>query len=144
MTSKTTCLILAGGALLMATFSLGSAQDSKTEEAKERFFELRIYTTHPGKLDALNTRFREHTNKLFIKHGMELVGYWTPADGPDAENTLIYVLAYPDRDSREKSWQSFLDDPDWKKARDESERDGKIVMKVESKFMVATDYSPIR
>jgi len=145
MTIKSICVILAAGALLMATFSLGgSAQDSKKKETKERFFELRIYTTYPGKLDALNTRFREHTNQLFEKHGMQLVGYWTPADGPEAENTLIYVLAYPDRESREKSWKAFMDDPEWQKARDESERDGKIVMKVENKFMVATDYSPIK
>ena len=145
MNVRTICLILGLGALLMATFSLGGrAQDAKTEETKQKFFELRIYTTHPGRLEALNKRFREHTNELFEKHGMELVGYWTPADGPEAENTLIYILAYPDREAREASWKAFLADPDWHQARDASELDGKIVMKVESKFMLPTDYSPIK
>ena len=104
-------------------------------------------------MDALNARFRDHTNKLFEKHGMQLVGYWSPLPGPDAkdaeaaaaaENTLIYILAYPDLESREKSWKAFRDDPDWKKAAAESEKDGAIVKGVEFKFMKPTDYSPIK
>jgi hypothetical protein len=109
-----------------------------------RFFELRIYTAHPGKLEALHQRFREHTNRLFQKHGMELVGYWTPVEGDEAKDTLIYVLAYPDRDSREKAWEAFRNDPDWTAAKAESEKNGPLVAKVESKFLTATDYSPIR
>ncbi|MCO6454390.1 MAG: NIPSNAP family protein [Pirellulaceae bacterium] len=114
------------------------------EEPAGKLYELRIYKTHPGRLDALNKRFREHTNRLFVKHGMELVGYWTPAEGDDAADTLIYILAYPNREAREAAWKGFLNDPDWKKARDASEQDGKIVLKVESKFLSPTDYSPLK
>ena len=127
-------LALTGGVLLAAV----------PAQSAERLFELRIYTTAPGRLDALNKRFREHTNRLFEKHGMELVGYWTPVEGPESENTLIYILAYPSREARDAAWQAFRDDPEWQKAREESERDGKIVEKVESKVLTPTDYSPIK
>jgi len=139
-------LLLCIGFGLLAT-SMAVAQQSDPQAAPAaapRFFELRIYTTHPGKLDALSKRFREHTNRLFQKHGMELIGYWTPTDGPEADNTLIYVLAYPDRAAREKAWQGFLADDEWKMVYEESHRDGPILAKVESKFMTATDYSPIK
>ena len=109
-----------------------------------RIFELRTYTTAEGRLDALHKRFREHTNDLFKKHGMELIAFWTPTDGPTAKNTLIYVLAYPSREAATKAWKDFQDDPDWKKAKDESEKDGKIVIHVDSVFMTATDFSPMK
>jgi hypothetical protein len=114
------------------------------EKKKDRIFEMRTYTAADGKLDALNARFRDHTNKLFQKHGIELVGYWTPTDGEKSKNTLIYILAYPDRESATKSWKDFQADPDWQRARDASEKDGKLVAKVESVFMKPTDYSPIK
>jgi hypothetical protein len=114
------------------------------EGAKPRFFELRTYTTAPGRLDALHKRFSEHTNKLFVKHGIELVGYWTPADGEGAKNTLVYILAYPDRASREKSWKAFMSDPDWKKAFKESKKDGPIVTKVQSQYLNPTTYSLLK
>jgi hypothetical protein len=132
-------LCLGALALLAAVPLL--ADDTKNKP--ERLFELRIYTAHPGKLEALHQRFRDHTNRLFQKHGMELVGYWTPVEGDEAKDTLIYVLAYPDRESREKSWKAFQADPAWQKARDESHKDGPLVKKVESKFLAPTDYSPI-
>ena len=110
-----------------------------------RCFEMRTYTAPPGKLDALNARFRDHTNKLFVKHGMTLIGYWVPRDkDKGADNTLIYVLAYPDCAAREKAWQGFMSDPAWKAVRDASEVNGKIVEKVDSVLMTATDYSPIK
>lgn len=105
-----------------------------------RLYEMRVYYAAPGKLDALNARFRNHTLKLFAKHGMQNVGYWTPTDNPDGK--LIYVLAYPDREAREKSWKAFMADPDWQKAWKESEVNGKLVAKVETYFMNVTDYSP--
>lgn len=113
--------------------------------APVRFFEMRTYHTHPGKLDALNARFRDHTNKLFVKHGMELVGYWMPTrekDGKDA--TLVYILGYPSEEVREASWKAFFNDPVWKKAYAESTKDGKLVKKVDSVYLSPTDYSPIR
>src|SRR5712691_3208432 len=81
-----------------------SAQDG-------RVFEMRTYYAAPGKLDALNARFRDHTVKLFEKHGITNIGYWVPIDNPDSK--LIYILAYPSRDARDKSWKEFLADPDW-------------------------------
>ena len=107
-------------------------------------YELRVYATHPGKLDDLHARFRDHTNHLFVKHGMTLIGYWTPSDGPEAQNTLVYILAYPSKEAREASWKAFREDPAWKAAYAASIEDGKLVEKVESKFLNPTHYSPIR
>ncbi|MCP4846654.1 MAG: NIPSNAP family protein [Verrucomicrobiaceae bacterium] len=105
-----------------------------------RCYELRIYTANEGKLEALNARFRDHTCKLFEKHGLTNVGYWVPEDQSD--NRLIYVISSPDRAAHSKSWKAFLNDPDWKKAFANSTKDGRLVGKIESTFMNATDYSP--
>lgn len=142
MKRSTAAVVLAAAVVAALWFSF--VEVSPVQAADQRFFELRIYTANPGKLDALDARFRNHTNKLFVKHGMQLVGYWTPADGPESANTLIYILAYPSREAREASWKAFQDDAEWKAARAESEKDGKLVDKVESKFLNPTDYSPIK
>lgn len=134
---------LAAGMLFTHLVS-GPAPAQAAEKPAGRYFEMRIYTAADGKLADLHKRFREHTNALFVKHGMEIVGYWTPADGDESKNTLIYILAYPDKASREKSWKEFQADPDWHKAKTASEVDGKLVAKVESKFLNPTDYSPIK
>ena len=143
-----TRLLSWAGAALILTLAVTAlfAGASKAEEpaAQNKIFEMRVYTTEEGRLDALNKRFREHTNRLFVKHGMTLVGYWTPTDGEEAKNTLIYILAFPSREAREQSFKAFREDPQWIAARDASERDGKIVKKVVSTFMQATDYSPIK
>jgi uncharacterized protein (DUF1330 family) len=111
----------------------------------QRVFELRTYHTHPGRLDALNKRFREHTNRLFQKHGMELIGYWTPQDEAKGKaDTLVYILAFPSREAAAASWKAFQADPEWHAARDASEQDGKIVAKVESVFLDPTDYSALK
>jgi len=102
-------------------------------------YELRTYTTHPGRLPALHKRFRDHTMRIFKKHGMTNVMYWTPID---QENTLSYVLKHDSREAAKKSWEGFRKDEEWQKVFKESHKDGKIVMKVESVFMKATDYSP--
>jgi len=141
---KRSIVTIVFAAAVLAALLFSFAEVSKVLAADQRFFELRIYTANPGKLDALNARFRNHTNKLFVKHGMQLVGYWTPADGPESANTLIYILAYPSREAREASWKAFQNDPDWKTARAESEKDGRLVGKVESKFLNPTDYSPLK
>ena len=113
-------------------------------QAKTRLFEMRTYIAHDGKLDALNARFKNHTNKLFVKHGMELVGYWVPTDPEKSKNTLIYILAYPSKEARDASWKAFGSDPEWKAAAAESEKNGKLVKQVISVFMTPTDYSPIK
>lgn len=109
-------------------------------EKDSRLFEMRIYYSPPGKLDALHARFRDHTTKLFEKHGMTNVGYWTPINNP--ENKLIYILAYPNLEARDKSWKAFMADPEWKKVQQATEADGAIVSKVDKVFLTATDYSP--
>jgi hypothetical protein len=106
---------------------------------------LRTYTAAPGKLDALHARFRNHTNRLFAKHGMKIVGFWVPSDkDKGADNTLVYLLRYPDRAAREKAWEDFRKDPAWIAARDASEANGKLVDKVDSVMLTATDYSPMK
>ena len=114
--------------------------------AADRVFELRTYTAPPGKLDALKARFRDHTIRLFKKHGMEAIGYWTPQDKPNSENTLIYVLVHPSREAATKNWAEFQADPDWVKARADSMKDGvSLTVKTpDSVFMDPTDFSPIK
>jgi len=129
--------ILCGATLLLQPGSNVSAD----EGLKARVFEMRTYTTAEGRLDVLHKRFREHTNYLFVKHGMTLIGYWTPTDKPE---TLVYILAYPNMEARKKSWKGFMGDEAWKKAWADSKKDGPVVTKVEAQFLNPTDYSPIR
>ena len=108
-------------------------------------YELRTYTTNEGKLPNLNARFRDHTVRLFKKHGMESVGYWVPTDEPRSKNTLIYVIKHKSRDAAKASWKAFIADPEWKKVAKESQVDGPILAKrPDSVFMKATDYSAIK
>lgn len=110
-----------------------------------RAFEMRTYYAAPGKLEALNARFRDHTCALFKKHGMEIVGFWIPMGKEQgAENKLVYILAHKSREAAKKSFADFGKDPEWQKARAESEANGKLVEKVESVFLSATDYSPLK
>jgi len=113
-------------------------------QSSGRVFEIRTYTTFDGKLDALQKRFREHTIEIFNRHGMTSVGYWVPQDAPRSQNTLIYILAHPSRETAKQHWAEFVSDPEWKKVAAESEANGKIVSKVESVFVDATDYSPLK
>lgn len=142
-----TCML----ALLLAAFALVPAlaladeKSDRSASSEQRVFELRTYYTHPGKLDDLNKRFRDHTNRIFKKHGMEIVGFWTPQDEKDGKGgKLVYLLAFPSREAAEKSWEAFRGDPEWKKVAAESEKGGKIVAKVERVFLDPTDYSPIK
>ena len=113
-------------------------------QADRRVFELRTYTAPEGKLGALQTRFRDHTRRIFDKHSMTSIGYWVPQDAPNSANTLIYILAHPSRDAAKKNWADFQADPEWQKVSAESQKDGRIVTKVESVFMDPTDYSLIK
>ena len=109
--------------------------------ASAEVYELRIYATNEGKLDALNARFRDHTVRLFKKHGIESMGYWVPTDGEKSKNTLIYVIKHKSRDAAKASWKAFLADPEWKKAAKESGV-GRLAKPPESVYMDAADYSP--
>src|SRR5205807_1888291 len=81
-------------------------------------FELRVYHAAPGKLGDLETRFREHTIKIFDRHGLKSIAYWTPLDDPEKSNTLIYILQHPSREVAAANWKSFQDDPEWKSVRE--------------------------
>ena len=107
-------------------------------------FELRTYTANPGKLPEVVARFRNDTEKLFQKHGMKRVGYWTPLDEPRSKDTLIYMLSFESREKAKDLWKEFQDDPEWKKVRAESEKNGPLVNKVESVFMEPTDFSAMK
>jgi hypothetical protein len=125
---------------LIAFVGVAGAVESGGKAKDERVFEMRTYYAAEGKLEALHARFRDHTLKLFERHGMTNLGYWTPIDNPDGK--LIYILAYDDNAAREQAWKAFMADPDWKKAAAASEVDGRLVAKVESTFLRPTDYSP--
>ena len=129
---------------LIATSILLGAAAIVNAQTTGKVFEIRTYTTHEGRLEALKKRFREHTTRLFEKHGMKNIGYWVPTDPPQNGNTLIYILEHSSREAAKKSWDGFRADPDWKRAAAESEKDGKIVSKVESVYMTATDFSAIK
>lgn len=101
--------------------------------AQSNYYELRTYYCHEGKLDDLLNRFRNHTIKLFEKHGMENIGYWVPVEGN--EQVLYYVLGFPDKAAREASWKAFINDPEWQEVARRSELNGKIISRITSQFM---------
>lgn len=107
---------------------------------EHRFFEMRVYYAAPGKMEDLLARFRNHTMTIFEKHGIQNIGYWLPLT--NTENKLVYLLAYPSREARDKSWKEFGADPEWQAVAKESERNGRLVAKVDSIYLQATDFSP--
>jgi hypothetical protein len=137
-------LFLAVGAVLAGVAGVLTHEAQGGKKVDNRVFELRTYYAPPGKMEALHARFREHTNKLFVKHGMTIIGFWSPIDSKQAEQKLIYVLAFPSEEAADKSWADFRNDPDWKAAKAKSEQNGSLVAKVESVFMNPTDYSPLK
>ncbi len=106
-------------------------------------YEYRVYEAMPGKLPELHARFRNHTIKLFEKHGFKNIGYWT-ADAGDYSDRLIYIVAFESAAQREKAWAAFRADPEWQKVRAESERNGPLVRRVFNTLLSPTDYSPLR
>jgi hypothetical protein len=109
-----------------------------------KVYELRTYTAPDGKLEELHARFRNHTLRIFQRHGMENVIYFRPQDAPASQNTLIYVLAHESREAAKASWAAFQKDPEWRKVAQESQVNGKIVASVQSIFLDPTDYSPMK
>lgn len=129
-------LAVIGIAAFAAGLSIGQEKKMNT-----RVYELRTYTALPGRLPALHQRFADHTLKLFEKHGMKNEMYWVPEGEADK---LIYVVSHASREAADKSWKDFQADPDWQKARNASEADGKIVAKVERVWLTPTEYSPTK
>ena len=132
--------------LLAIGFAAGSWHGAAVVQAQNatRVFELRTYTAPEGKLPELQARFRNHTMRIFEKHGMKNVGYWVPQDSPAKDNTLIYIISHESREAAKKSWSAFGADPEWQKVAKESQMNGKIVAGITSVYMDPTDYSPIK
>jgi len=124
--------------------SAGPAAAFADAPAAPQLYELRVYTAAPGKMDALHARFRDHTLRLFDKHRIRNVGYWTGVDG-ELREKLYYLVAYPDREAREQRLvNGIAKDPEFLRAVTESVKDGKLTAAVESVLLTPTDYSPIR
>jgi hypothetical protein len=128
---------------LPASLWAASQQDNTSAmPATTVVYELRVYHAAPGKLGDLLSRFRNHTTKLFDRHGMKSVAYWTPLDEPEKSNTLIYILQHPSREAAAANWKSFQDDPEWKSVKEKSEANGKLTERIDSTFIALTDFSP--
>jgi hypothetical protein len=132
---------LPAATLLPASLWAAARQDN-ANPAPAAVYELRVYHAAPGKLADLEARFRDHTIKIFDRHGMKSVAYWTPLDEPEKSNTLIYILQHPSREVAAANWKSFQDDPEWKSVKEKSEANGKLVDKIDSTFLALTDFSP--
>ena len=141
---RTTWMTAAIAAAFVAGFLLRDAAPVAHAQAGPKVYELRTYTAPAGKLGDLHARFRDHTLRLFTRHGMTSVVYLAPTDAPLKDNTLVYLLAHDSRDAAVKSWDAFRKDPEWVKVAAESQVNGRIVEKVESVFATATDYSPLK
>lgn len=131
--------------LAAALLFLGLASTVTAADEPSRVFELRTYHTADAKLVDLHKRFRDQTCELLKKHGAELVGFWTPLDEKDGKSkTLIYLVAYPNREAAAATWKAFGEDPAWQKAKAESEINGRLVEKVDSVYLEPTDYSAMK
>ena len=121
-----------------------SARASSPDVQPTQVFELRTYTAADGKHEALLSRFRDHTLRIFEKHGMTNVGYWTPQDPPGSDNTLVYLLAHPSRAAADENWQAFIADPEWQGVFEASRSDGPLIEGLQRTFLDPTDFSPMR
>ncbi len=135
LTATLALVALLGGPL---STSPALAQDDGT------VFEMRTYTSTPGNFEALLTRFRDHTMRIFAKHGMTNIGYWIPTDEELSQNTLVYILKHDSQDAATASWRAFISDPEWQEVDQASNADGAILQNIERQFMTAADFSQIQ
>ena len=129
------------GAAVMLGFTILRRSNA---QPPSHVYELRLYHAKEGKLEALKARFRDHTDAIFRGHNMKSVGYWSPEDPPDSQNMLVYILEHPSRHEAEKNWAAFQADPEWKKVKAESEKNGPLVDHIDRYFMDPTTYSALR
>lgn len=121
-------------AVLFGTFAFGA----------DRVYELRTYHCNEGKLETLKTRFRDHAVELLKKHHIIPIGYWIPQDPELSKNTLIYIVVHESREAAMKNWAEFQADPEWRKVAADSEKDGKLLTKVDRVFMDPADFSMMK
>jgi len=107
-------------------------------------YELRTYWAAPGKAEALHNRFRTLTLGIFAKHGMQVVGFWTPDPSVEDAGDLVYIMAFPDLEAKARAWDAFRADPEWLAGRAASEKDGTLAARVKSVTLLPTDYSPLK
>ena len=144
MNRRTLLQAVPAAALLYKSLGAAAAQDkANSTAAAGAVYELRVYHASAGKLPDLLARFRDHTDKLFARHGLKSVAYWTPVDEPDRSNTLIYILYHPSREAATANWKAFQDDPEWKSVKEKSEANGKLTEKIDSTYLALTDFSPV-
>ena len=144
MTTSRRHLVVFAVAVFVAGFTAGTLWQPDTAvqaQSNGKVFELRTYTTLEGKLPNLLARFRDHTRRLFDKHGISNVGYWVPQDAPESDNTLIYIIAHDSRDAAASNWKNFIADPEWTEVARAS---GVGRVNVDSVFMDATDFSDLK
>jgi hypothetical protein len=134
-----TLLSFVGGVAVMLGFNAFSASNSS-----HHVYELRMYHVNPGKMDALIARFGDHTDAIFKRHNMKSVGYWQPEDAPNSENLFIYVLEHSSREEAKKNWANFQADPEWKKVKADSEKQGPLADHIDSYFMDPTSFSALQ
>ena len=128
--------------LLALVMSFAAALAVHAADASEKVYELRTYTAPPGKLNELLARFRQHTLKIFERHGMVNVGYWVPMNETDGSaDTLIYLLEHKSRAAADASWKAFGADPEWQDVSKKTQVNGKIVAKVDRVYLQAADFS---
>ena len=137
-------LKIAGASLLSLVVGLGAGLFITISAQDQKLYELRIYKSTEGNLDNLNARFRDHTMRIFEKHGMENIGYWTPTSEEERDDTLVYIIAHDSQEAADASWGAFIQDPEWAEVAEASNANGQILAGIERKFMVATDYSPLQ
>lgn len=139
MTKSNLLSFLCGAA---AVFGVTTMVGHSQAQSPGHVYELRIYHAMPGKLDAVNARFRDHTDEIFKKHGIKSIGYFLPED--TKLNEFIYVVDHKSKEDADKNWKAFQADPEWVKVRDASEANGKLVDHVDSIYMDPTTYSRLK
>ncbi len=136
-------------AIALLSFAAGSLITAYLTHTKQvmadsnRVFELRIYHAVPGKLPALESRFRETASQLLAKHDLKAVGYWVPEDAAAWDNTFVYILAHPSPEEAKKNWGAMHADPEFQEMV-KSEQTNKLVEKIDSTYMRPTDFSPMK
>jgi NIPSNAP len=136
----TVCGIALASFVTGSLITAGSIHLNQVRADSNRVFELRVYRTLPGKLPALESRFRDTISKLLAKHDLKAVGYWVPTDAPASDNTFIYMLAHPSREEAKKNWHAMFADPAFQEMM-KSEQADKLVEKVDVTYMRPTDFS---
>jgi len=134
---KTLLSFLSGAAVMLGFSALSGPNPA------HHVYELRLYHVNPDKMDALKARFSDHTDAIFKRHNIKSVGYWVPEDAPSSQNLFVYILEHPSRADAERNWAAFREDPEWKKVKSESEKDGPLVDHIDNYFMDPTSYSAL-